>query len=334
VLAPLLLLALSIGSDAAAARQRYASDAFVLAGQSNMAGQSTQFENWKLGHVTSPAPNGLRSLAFRARTDNVWTNANEFPCDDAECWGTACEYPGPNRTVEGHPQFVDVGAGTCRCSCGVHYPADWTNADASRGSAWPTFAQLWMERGRQALFVSTALGGQCLVGSSPYPQPTWDPDAADCDAIRPYAYGELALPPTQPGELYCRMLQAVETSDAQPLRAVLLLMGECDATAGIDYVTYKAALEHFADKVWNALGVPVIAAPISRHTRPGDACLPHPQLDTIAQATIDAANEHPHILPGPNSDDLLIENDCVHIHDVITLGQRWYKAVMAAGVAP
>jgi Carbohydrate esterase, sialic acid-specific acetylesterase len=328
------VLALLAARDAAAARQRYGVDAFVLAGQSNMLGSSTQFENWKIGRVTSPAPNGLRSFAFRARGDNQWSMANEFPCDDSECHGSACDYLGPNRTVDIHPQFYDQGEGTCWCTCGVHYPAHFTNADAGRGSAWPTFAQLWMERGRQAFFVSTAVGAQCLVAAPSWPQPTWDPDAADCDSIPPYSYGELALSPTRPGELFCRMLQAVELSNAKPLRAVLLLQGECDATARVDYATYKATLGRFADAVWERLRVPVIAAPISRHTRPGDACPPYEQIDVIAQATIDAANEHPHVFLGPLSDDLLIEADCIHTNDVITLGQRWFKAVMAAGVAP
>jgi Carbohydrate esterase, sialic acid-specific acetylesterase len=328
----LVLVLATFASDASAARQRLTTgpDGFVLAGQSNMVGASTQYEDETTGRVTSPAPNGLESFVFRARADNVWTLANEFPCADSQCFGSACAYP-PNRTVAVHPQSTDTGSGTCVCTCGVHLRSDV--GDAGRGSPWPTFAELWMQRGRQAMFVSTALGGQCLVAATSPPQPTWDPDAIDCAEVAPLAIGQAAPEPTRPGELFCRMIQAVQTSNVATLRAVLWSQGECEATAGIDYATYKAALERFADAVWDRLGVPVIAAPISRHSRI-DECDQHPNLVTISQATMDAAQDHPYIMLGPRSDNLELESDCAHIHDVRTLGQRWYQAVMDAGVAP
>ena len=330
----LALAALGPAATAPAARMRVVNDGFVLAGQSNMVGRSTQYENQKTGRVTSPAPNGLKSWTYRAQTDNNWSIANEFPCDDSQCVGTNCTYPGLNRTVDFHPQWVDSGNGTCVCACGVHTVTSNQDADAGRGSAWPTFAELWMQRGHQAWFVGTALGGQCLVGTLTPVQPAWDPDALDCSQLTPIQMGQPSPSLQSPGELYCRMIQAVHTSGIQDLRAVLWLQGECDATAGVSYTAYKAALEHLADRIWADLGVPMIAAPISRHTLTTDSCPMYPQINAIAQATIDAAAEHPRIYPGPNSDALPLESDCIHIHDVQTLGQRWVQAVLNAGVAP
>ena len=329
----LLLAAVAPGATAAS-RRRITDDGFVLAGQSNMLGASTQFENLTLGRVTSPAPNGISSWAFRARGDNAWTLANEFPCDDSQCNGTACVYPGPNRTVEQHPQWTDHGAGTCVCSCGVHIPSDRTDSDAHRGSAWPTFAALWMERQRRAYLVASAMGGECLVGSYSPTQPAWDPNAMDCSTMEPISYGDEAPTPQHPGEFYCRMVEAVATSRVPHLRAVLWYQGECDASMKVARSDYESALERLADAVWRDLGVPMIVAPISRKTRTDDACESSPAIDAIHAATVDAAAAHPHIFLGPNTDDLPLESDCVHIHDVMTLGQRWYQAVLDAGVAP
>jgi hypothetical protein len=120
----------------AASTAHAASDGFVLAGQSNMVGSSTQAENTMVSRVTSPDPEGLVSQSFRL--DHKWVLANEFPCHDTQCSGTQCAYPGENRTVERHPQRIDEGAGTCVCNCGVHVASSNQGGDAGRGSAWPT----------------------------------------------------------------------------------------------------------------------------------------------------------------------------------------------------
>lgn len=304
-------------------------DVFVLAGQSNMLGRSTQNESLLEGRVTSPSPEGLISRTFRMN-DHRWSLANEFPCHDSECSGTNCSYPGPHRTPSGHPQIIDQGSGTCVCNCGVHLPARNANADTNSGSAWPTFAERWMrERGREVEFVAASLGGQCLIGASDPAQPGWDPDAMDCSTLPPIPLGAPIPSLTTPGELYCRMLEAVSLAQVGEVRAVLWMQGECDATAAVPQGVYRAALERFADAVWSDLGAPLIVAPISRHTRAGDACVSHPSIEAIRAATVEAADAHPNILLGPNTDDLELEADCVHIHDVVTLGSRWFDAVVA-----
>ena len=304
------------------------SDGFVLAGQSNMVGCSTESENSLAGRVTSPDPDGLVSRSFRL--DHNWVLANEFPCHDSQCSGSRCEYPGPNRTVERHPQWIDQGTGTCVCRCGVHVPSNNQNADAGRGSAWPTFAAEWMhERGREVSFVATAIGGQALVSSVNAGQPSWDPTAMDCAALPPVPLGVGIPALTAPGELYCRMLEAVRLSGLANLRAVLWQQGESDVGA-VSFDAYKAALERLADHIWSDLGVPLIVAPLSRKTRSDDSCVSDAGAETIRDATIAAAQSHPYIFLGPETDDLAFESDCTHIHDVATLGERWFDAVTAS----
>lgn len=327
-----LLLALStlcLQALTAPAPAGAASDAFVLAGQSNMHGLSAQSRGQLEGRVTSPGPGGLVSRAFRL-ADHRWTLANEFPCDDSECSGSQCAYPGPLRTPEGHPQWTDAGNGTCACSCGVHIPATNVGADERSGSAWPTFADRWMrERGREVVFVSTAIGNTCLVGAPYASQPGWDPDAMDCGALAPIPLGVPVPTPAAPGELYCRMLEAVSLAEVEEVRAVLWMQGECDASAAVPQAAYRAALERLADAIWRDLDAPLIVAPISLHTRIGDPCTTHPSIEAIRAATLAAADAHPNILLGPISDDLALEADCTHIHDVATLGSRWFDAVAA-----
>lgn len=302
-------------------------DSFVLAGQSNVLGASTQNEELFEGRVTSPNPDGLLSWSFR-QADHRWTLANEFPCADQQCTGTDCSHPGPNRSTATHPRWTDQGSGTCVCSCGVHIPASNANADAARGSAWPTFARRWMEdRGRGVRFVATALGNQCLVASPDSIQPSWSPDAMDCSTLAPIPIDVPVPSISAPGELYCRMLESVQISGVANLRGVLWLQGECDASASVPFEEYESALIRLGDAVWADLGVPLIVAPISRHTLASDSCEEHPRLDGIHAATLEAAAEHPGILLGPNSDDLPLEADCTHIHDVTTLGDRWYATV-------
>jgi hypothetical protein len=268
-------------------------DAFVLAGQSNVVGASTQYEELLEGRVTSPNPEGLLSWSFRL-ADHGWTLANEFPCADQQCTGTDCSHPGPNRSTATHPRWTDQGSGTCVCTCGVHIPAKNQNADAGRGSAWPTFARRWMEdRGREVRFIATAIGGQCLVAGLNPVQPSWDPDAMDCSTLAPIPIDAPVPSPSAPGELYCRMLESVQVSGIANLRGVLWMQGECEASSSIAFEEYRGALIRLGDAIWEDLQVPLIVAPISRHTLASDSCPEHPRLDGIHVATLEAAADHP-----------------------------------------
>ena len=174
------------------------------------------------------------------------------------------------------------------------------------------------EVGRQVNLIATARGGTCLLVGPPYKPtpPLWDPDA-------------------ETGALYWGMLdQVAEANPRSGLRAVLWYQGECEVThlsrsAPIPIRDYKAALEHLADRIWEDLGVPMVVAPVSLRPPPWPY---QPQRQPIHDATIDAAMDHPNIYIGPNTDDLEHEDDGSHIHDVVTLGERWFDAVDLAGL--
>ena len=187
-------------------------------------------------------------------------------------------------------------------------------------SAWPTFAGEWMTAtGWRGHLIATAQGGSCLLVGPPYKPtpPLWDPDA-------------------ETGTLYWRMLEQVaEANPGSRLRAVLWYQGECEVThlwkiSADPYTDYKAALEHLADRIGEDLGVPMVVAPVSLRPPPWPY---QPTRQPIHDATIDAAIDHPYIYLGPDTDDLEHEDDGAHIHDVVTLGERWFDAVDLAGLA-
>jgi hypothetical protein len=183
------------------------------------------------------------------------------------------------------------------------------------------------DRGREVRLVATAIGGQCLVAGLNPLQPSWDPDAMDCSTLAPVPIDAPVPSLSAPGELYCRMLESVQVSGITNLRGVLWMQGECEASSSVAFEQYRSALIRLGDAIWEDLQVPLIVAPISRHTLPSDSCPEHPRLDGIHVATLEAAADHPLILLGPISDDLALEADCVHIHDVKTFGERWYATV-------
>jgi hypothetical protein len=225
------------------------------------------------------------------------------------------------------PPFSSTYAGSPLDSWVYDLCFDWKPANdpihcysaTVKASPWPTFASLWtVNLRRPVVFVATAVGGTCLVGAPWVPVVAhWNPDGN---------------PATDEGLLYRTMLDMVHGS-IQPgsrLRAVLWYQGECEVTYGVPYSIYKAALKRFADRVWQDLAVPVLVAPVSLRPPPWPL---QPARVPIHDATIDAANEHPHILLGPNTDDLLHEADGAHIRDVATLGVRWYLTALAQ-IAP
>jgi hypothetical protein len=209
----------------------------------------------------------------------------------------------------------------------VHY-----SSGPGTTSAWPTFVGEWMAQvGRQVNVIATAWGGSCLLSTREGPDrvlgteddipPRWDPHRTDAG--------------TGSGSLYAWMLEQVAEANPMDLRAVLWYQGECEVgyattPTGVKYEDYKAGLKHLADHIWEDLGVPMVAAPISLRPPPWPY---QPARQPIHDAIIDAAAEHPHIYLGPNTDDLEHEDDGAHIHDVVTLGERWFDAVDLAGLA-
>jgi cysteine-rich repeat protein len=309
--------------------------AFVVAGQSNQTSLvSTQDLDSAAAHVTSPDPlyGGIsRTFRWRHTFDGsgwaTWTKLNDFPCADDQCTGTECT--GTNRTGAGHPDTnAGDGDGTCSCDCGA---SSTSMGGAEFGSAWPAFARrIMQDTGHEVEIVFVARGGTSLVwtgGASAF-EPLWSPNV-DCTGR---VFNSLADYDDQTGDLYCGIFEAVSDSGTTArLKAMLWLQGENDAAGAISGAAYKAALKTLADNVHARLGIPTIAAPISKREFAGDAFATHPEgnvYDVIHDATEEAIAENAHLFMGPDTDDLKME-DGVHIQDVATMGIRWAEAVRA-----
>jgi hypothetical protein len=198
----------------------------------------------------------------------------------------------------------------------LHYPPD-----NPATSAWPTFAIAWWNAlGYRSNFIATAVAGSALVWTPDENIPgCWDPTIPYC---------------THYQNMLSQITEALLSTNQ--LRAVLWLQGETDSGVlplytSDPYTVYKNKLKILADHIWADLGVPLVVAPISLNmTHPS---FPAHRVIPIHDATIDAAIEHPHILLGPSTDDLEMELDGIHIHDVITLGNRWFEAIQSLGLA-
>ncbi len=119
------------------------------------------------------------------------------------------------------------------------------------------------------------------------------------------------------------------------LRAVLWDQGECEGGLGTAQATYQTAMEGLADSIATDLGVPIIASPVSLKTGDIGSC-PAASANYIAihNATDAAIASHHNLIGTVNKDDLQhITGDCSHVYDVQTLGERWFDAVQAEGLA-
>jgi cysteine-rich repeat protein len=316
--------------------------AFVLAGQSNMEGRSTQNQDTDTGRVTSPDPFSSHvSRVFRARYlfDTgaglpVWADANSWPCADSQCVDTwtglgAPGVPGscPARTAANN-DAIDL---QCKCHCGTSTDA-WAGDLAELGSAWPTFAKRWMQdQGREVTFVSVNRGSSALVAFNDSDNlagaSSWDP-TVNCTG-RTWPTGSETPWKDDPGDLFCLVFHAVTQSGVgDSLKAVLWYQGEQDANEGISEAGYEAALNELVDQIWERLGVPTIIAPLSLRAYPLDAQSTLSSVSptgVIRQAQLDVIASNPHAYRGPETNDLE-HVDSVHIQDVITLGDRWAEA--------
>jgi hypothetical protein len=188
----------------------------------------------------------------------------------------------------------------------VHTLADASpvhkQGDKALVSPWPRFAGDLMASEEKAVWLyAGAVSGTCLAGGLAQ----WAPGGG----LYQQAIGNLALMPQ--------------------LSAVLWLQGECDALAGVDGATYRAALEDLADHVFADLAVPMIVAPIHDFSVCG---APQAAFTAIREATQDAIDAHPYILQGPELNDLALNGTtCTnpHIRQVRALGERWATALAA-----
>jgi cysteine-rich repeat protein len=329
----------------------------LVQGQSNAGNYAATFAvDDAAARVTTPAPNGLFSTAYRVLYAegamlNGATNVllNDFPCADAQCTGTQCS--GENRTAAGHPDLdPNDGDGTCSCDCGAAQGTSATEA----ASAWPALAAWWMaERGGPVRMITAALGGSCLVrdDGSHAGEPLWSPRErvagvwADVDC----ATRDNGSVLDQRGDLLCASHRAAGDAGGAP-HVVVFLQGECERDGFAVYgelsgaAAYAAALRDLVDRNWEALGVPTVIAPISSRATPGPTYSgsegqtpyePGTPAFQVRAAQLDVIATHPHACRGPSLDDLEHEADGVHVRAVDVLGRRWAAAIEAclAGAA-
>lgn len=313
-------------------------DVFVVAGQSNAVGYSTQGADTEAPpRVTSP--DSLTSLAsqnYRYRYTDPGESAggdalatlNDFPCADAQCTGTECT--GTNRTAAGHPDTnAGDGDGTCSCFCGTHGSAF---ASWEGGSPWPTFAQRYMQDvGREVLLIDVTKPGQALIydGDGSGPSPHFYP-YADC-SLQNTDYDD------QTGDGACGIYRAANLAGvASRVKAVLWVQGEAEVSGGTSSAAYQTALSALSDLINDEYGrtVPLLVATISTRTDTGDACTDGTgDFARIKTGQEDAIAADPDIYKGPNLDDITFDVDifggsnCVHYYDQQMHGERWYEAV-------
>jgi len=187
------------------------------------------------------------------------------------------------------------------------------------------------EVGRPVRLIYVYLGGTCLCtdDEGQEGEPVWDPDKT--------------LGPTT-GAWYDLLVTTVKET-VKPgvnLRAVLWSQGGSDRN-GTTFPTEnrqadcQARLESLATHIKDDLGVPMIIAPSSLGTNEDAECEGthdegYPDINAAQKA---AAAAHPNILDTTvNMDDLEFKADnCHHVYNVNVLGERWFDAVQAEGLA-
>ena len=203
-------------------------------------------------------------------------------------------------------------------------------------SHWPSFANKMQElTGRPVKVFYAPQGATCLATDQT------DTDCGD------YAAGEPRGPQWDPdvaGRRYDQMLTGVRSIGFGPsLKAVLWLQGGCEMAvacstlpSGTKESDYQAALENLADVTWQKLGVPIVAAAGPDYSGlPNGECNgngPTAGRQAIHDAILAAIAAHDHIYEGPELNDIELKDDCSHIYDVQTFGERLATAVYNAGL--
>lgn len=224
--------------------------------------------------------------------------------------------------AEGHAQFAQQY--TTIAPTSTIFPVVYTEADlwkvgnddtdpgGGAGSVWPILGGYMVKNtGVPVAFITTATGGRGLVN------PThWKKGGVGC------------INPTL--NCYDNMVNQVTESGVNAVKAILWFQGEQDAANNVSQADYNAGLDLFTSNAKADLpGNPVLVAGVI------GAWQPNPLgAERIRLATIEAWDDNPDILFGPETYDYNIisdgSGDLYHFSSnaqIRGLGFRWWKAL-------
>ena len=209
-----------------------------------------------------------------------------------------------------------------------------------KATQWPYFARTWIsETGTPVKIIMNGVGGTCLCTHDN--DPDCVPDEDDPGCIQPY-WDPAKQWGINTGSRWTGSRSTVTASGAgSSLRAVLWDQGECETDgtittlpSGNRQADYQAAVENYADWIWSTYRVPVVLSAIPVYTS-GPCENDTANRIAIRDGTVAAALAHEHISDHlVEKSDLAVQADnCSHIYDVATLGERWFEAIEASGLA-
>ena len=188
---------------------------------------------------------------------------------------------------------------------------DETDPGGNVGSAWPIVGGYIVEHtGIPVAFITTATGATGLVNPGDWQRGS----------------GAYNVMPAQ-----------VNEANPNAVKAVLWFQGESDAFYRVNRNAYNAGLDQLLLDIHTDLpGTPDLVSGVIGPWTIAQGGANDPSTEQIRLATIDAWDDNPGILYGPQTYDIEISNDGVgdDIHfqtndEIQTLGFRWWKALEA-----
>lgn len=191
---------------------------------------------------------------------------------------------------------------------------DLTDIHSQGGSVWPIVGGYVTANAKAPVaFITTATGGTALEV-----RPEWRKGGSACRHVAVSCYQN--------------MLDQVRDSGVNAVKAVLWFQGESEAQFGTTRERYNQELDALAANIaFDLPGSPPLVAGVIGPWYRGLA-----QVDEVRHATIEAWDDNPLVLFGPQSYDIQITGDGIHDDkhfasddEFQTLGYRWWKALDA-----
>ncbi|MCA9352038.1 VCBS repeat-containing protein, partial [Patescibacteria group bacterium] len=180
---------------------------------------------------------------------------------------------------------------------------DPIDIETSDGSPWPLVASnIMSDQNVPTAFITTARSGTGLVANSDW------------------------LPPS--GPQYVNMLQQIDDSGVNGVKAVLWYQGEADSFSAIPKADYNNALDLFATEIKaDVVGAPSIVVGQVGEQVPGRT---REGIDNIRLAQSEAWDDNSDIFAGPSTYDIELTIDGLHFQtdlEIQTLADRWWAAI-------